>query len=122
MACCDNCDFDEKQSILESVKQDLGASEWDDAFDGTLIRHINSAFMVLTQLGVGPSSGFKISSKEDTWDDFETNGLDVEGVKSYVYKKVKLMFDPSSSSITNEADKEICDELEWRLNVAADPG
>ena len=122
MACCDNCDFDEKQSILESVKQDLGASEWDDAFDNTLIRNINTAFMVLTQLGVGPSSGFKITSKEDTWDDFETNGLDVEGVKSYIYKKVKLMFDPSSSSITNEADKTICDELEWRLNVAADPG
>ena len=111
-----------ENSILNSVKEDLGASEWDDAFDLTLIRHINTAFMILNQLGVGPVNGFKIEGPSDTWDDYETMGADVEAVKSYVYKRVKLLFDPSSSSFLNDADKEICNELEWRLNVAVDPG
>lgn len=109
-------------SILQSVKQDLGASEWDDAFDKTLIREINTAFMVLSQLGVGPATGFMITGADETWDDYESEGFDIEGVKTYVYKKVKLSFDPSQSSFVNESDKEIVAELEWRLNVAVDPG
>lgn len=125
MASCGcGCDHDSSsdQSILESVKKDIGASEWDDAFDDTLIRHINSVFMILNQLGVGPSGGYKITSKDDTWDEYDTNGLDVEAIKTYVYKKVKIMFDPSQSSFVNESDKAICSEFEWRLNVAVDPG
>lgn len=121
MANC-NCSGDsEGVSILESVKQDLGASEWDDAFDKTLVREINTAFMVLTQLGVGPSAGFLITGPDETWDDYDVNGADIEGVKTYVYKKVKLSFDPSQSSFVNESDKDIVAELEWRLNVAVDP-
>lgn len=118
---CDH-EVSSDQSILESVKKDIGASEWDDAFDDTLIRHINSVFMILNQLGVGPSGGYKITSKDDTWDEYDTNGLDVEAIKTYVYKKVKIMFDPSQSSFVNESDKAICNEFEWRLNVAVDPG
>lgn len=122
MANC-NCDCDSTEnSILESVKKDIGASEWDDAFDDTLVRDINTVFMILNQLGVGPTSGFMITGPKETWDEYDTNGADVEGVKTYVYKKVKLMFDPSSSSFVNESDKVICDELEWRLNVAVDHG
>lgn len=107
-------------SILDSVKKDLGASEWDDAFDSTLIRDINTVFMILNQLGVGPVMAFKITGYDETWDDFETMGADIEGVKSYLYKRVKLMFDPSTSSFVNESEKALCDELEWRLNVASD--
>jgi len=107
-------------SILESVKKDIGAAEWDDAFDSTLIRDINTAFMILGQLGVGAE--FSITGPEETWEDYPMNGSDLEGVKTYVFKRVKLMFDPSSSSFLNDADKAICDELEWRLNVAVDPG
>ena len=118
---------DYSNSILESVKQDLGVSEWDDAFDDTLIRCINSVFMILTQLGLGPESGYKITSKNNTWDEYDANGYDtdainVEGIRTYIYKKVKLMFDPAQSSFVNESDKAICSELEWRLNVAVDPG
>lgn len=109
----------EKQNILESVKKDLGASEWDDAFDDTLIRHINTVFMILNQLGVG-RVGF-VANKDSTWDEFIDGGEDIEGVKTYVYKRVKLIFDPSQSSSANDADKAICDELEWRMNVAVDP-
>lgn len=107
-------------SILDAVKKDLGASEWDDAFDSTLIRDINTVFMILNQLGVGPVVAFKITGYDETWDDFETMGADIEGVKSYLYKRVKLMFDPSTSSFVNESEKALCDELEWRLNVASD--
>lgn len=121
MANCNCSDDSTGVSILESVKQDLGASEWDDAFDKTLVREINTAFMVLTQLGVGPTGGFMITGPDETWDDYDTQGADVEGVKTYVYKKVKLSFDPSQSSFVNESDKDIVAELEWRLNVAVDP-
>jgi len=107
-------------SILDAVKKDLGASEWDDAFDSTLIRDINTVFMILNQLGVGPVMAFRITGYNETWDDFETMGADIEGVKSYLYKRVKLMFDPSTSSFVNESEKALCDELEWRLNVASD--
>lgn len=117
-------------SILKTVKQDLGISEWDDAFDKTIIREINTAFMILNQLGVGPGIGFAITGPTETWDDYNSDGrdisyideADIEGVKTYVYKKVKLSFDPSQSSYVNESDKEIVAELEWRLNVAVDPG
>lgn len=121
MANCNSDSGSTSESILESVKKDLGASEWDDAFDSTLIRHINTVIMILNQLGVG-QLGFRVTSADDTWDDFLNSNDNVEGTKSYVYKKVKLMFDPSSSSFVNDADNAICNELEWRLNVAVDPG
>lgn len=111
-----------ENSILESVKKDLGASEWDDAFDDSLIRYINSVFMILNQLGVGPDTGFSITGPDETWDDYETMGADVGAVRSYVSKKVRIMFDPSQSSFVNDSDKAICNEFEWRLNVAVDPG
>lgn len=117
----DGRDATTTNSILESVKADIGASEWDTAFDATIIREINTAFMILTQLGVGPETGFYIDGPEDTWGQYETGDVDIEGVKSYVVKKVKLSFDPSQSSFVNESDKEIVRELEWRLNVAVDP-
>ena len=113
-------EIDTTNSILESVKKDIGAAEWDTAFDSTLIRDINTVFMILGQLGVG--SEFTITGPEETWQDYPYNGSDLEGVKTYVFKRVKLMFDPSQSTALNEADKAICDELEWRLNIAVDPG
>lgn len=111
-----------ENSILESVKQDLGASEWDNAFDSSLVRYINSVFTILNQLGVGPETGFSITGPNETWDDYETMGADIEAVRSYLSKKVRIMFDPSASSFVNDTDKAICSELEWRLNVAVDPG
>lgn len=122
MASC-NCSGDsEGVSILESIKQDLGASEWDDAFDMELIGYINTVFMILNQIGVGPSNGFKITGSSETWDDYDTFGADVEAVRTYVSKRVKQLFDPPQSSFVNESEKAIIAELEWRLNVAVDPG
>ena len=71
----------------------LGITEEYTAFDDVLIMHINSVFMILTQLGVGPSNGFTIKDDSDAWNDFVSDETKLELVKSYVYLKVKLLFD-----------------------------
>ena len=109
-------------SILTSVKKMLGITEDYEHFDADLIMHINSVFMILTQLGVGPSEGFSIKGKSDTWDNFISTGSNLEAVKSYVYLKVKLLFDPPLSSAVMESMNRMISELEWRLNVSVDPG
>lgn len=108
-------------SILTSIKKMLGISEEYNHFDVDIIIHINSAFSVLTQLGVGPPEGFSIKDSSSVWTDFISNNLALESVKSYVFLKVKLIFDPPSSSSVIEAMKTQISEFEWRLQVAADP-
>lgn len=104
-------------SILQSIKKLLGLDENYDAFDDDVIMHINSVLMILTQLGVGPKNGFSITGEEETWGDYLGEDISKLGaVKTYVYLKVKTMFDPTSSSVVNEATKEMLKELEWRLN------
>lgn len=109
-------------SILTSVKKIIGLTEEYDHFDPEIILHINSVFMILTQLGVGPSEGFFITDSSNTWNEFLPEGQNLEAVKSYMGLKVKLLFDPPSSSAVMEAMKRSIDEFEWRLNVAVDPG
>ena len=109
-------------SILTSVKKIIGLTEEYDHFDPEIILHINSVFMILTQLGVGPSEGFFITDSSNTWNEFLPEGQNLEAVKSYMGLKVKLLFDPPSSSSVMEAMKRSIDEFEWRLNVAVDPG
>ena len=108
------------QSILTSIKKQLGIMEDYNAFDDVLIEHINSAFMVLTQLGVGPSEGFVIRDASAVWSDFLSNTIKLEAVKTYIGHKVRLMFDPPQSSAVMEAINRTISELEFRLNVAAD--
>lgn len=109
-------------SILTSVKKMLGITEDYEHFDADLIMHINSVFMILTQLGVGPSKGFSIEDKSAVWGDFISNSSNLEAVKSYIYLKVKLLFDPPLSSAVMESMNRMISELEWRLNVSVDPG
>ena len=108
-------------SILTSIKKLLGITEEYENFDQDIIMHINSAFMILNQLGVGPKSGFSINDKSSTWDEFIPERSNLEAVKTYVHLKVKLMFDPPLSSTVIEAIKSQINELEWRLNVSVDP-
>ena len=108
-------------SILTSIKKLLGITEEYENFDQDIIMHINSAFMILNQLGVGPKSGFSISDKSSTWDEFIPESSNLEAVKTYIHLKVKLMFDPPISSTVIEAIKSQINELEWRLNVSVDP-
>ena len=108
------------ESILTSIKKLLGISEEYEHFDADLIMHINSVFMILTQLGVGPSEGFRITDESEIWTDFISEPARIDLVKSYMYLKVKLLFDPPSSSAVIESMNRMVNEFEWRLNVAAD--
>ena len=110
-----------EESILNTVKTMLGPEGDYDDFDTDIIIHINSAFSVLTQLGVGPPKGFRIRDDASTWSDFIPDDRDdLDLIKDYVYMKVKLIFDPPPNSYTVEALKEQIKEAEWRLNVAVE--
>lgn len=108
------------QSILTSVKKMLGMTEDYEPYDPVIIMHINSVLTILNQLGVGPSEGFSISDKTSTWSDFTSDDKKLEAVKSYVYLKVKLLFDPPLSSTVMDAMNRMISELEWRLNIEAE--
>ena len=108
------------ESILNSIKKLLGIAEDYDHFDSDIIMHINSVFATLTQLGVGPEDGFSIDDECAKWEDFLPEERMLHSVKSYMFMKVKLMFDPPLSSAVIECTKEQIKELEWRLQVAVD--
>ena len=107
-------------SILTSIKKLLGIAEEYEHFDADLIMHINSVLSILTQIGVGPSEGFSIKDSFQVWTDFVPENPRLDMIKSYVYLKVKVLFDPSLSSAVMESTNRRIDELEWRLNVAAE--
>jgi hypothetical protein len=108
------------ESILTSTKKLLGIDESDTTFDVDIIFHINSVFMALNQLGVGPSKGFSIEDDTAVWTDFVDPSANLEAVKSYVHHKVRIMFDPPDRSSILQAMNETIKELEWRLNVGAE--
>lgn len=108
------------ESILTSIKLLLGITEDYDYFDAQIITHINSVFMILTQLGVGPPEGFIINDKSNTWNEFIQDGKNLELVKSYIHLKVRTLFDPPSSSVVMESTNRMINEFEWRLNAAAE--
>ena len=108
------------ESILTSIKKLLGIAEEYKHFDPDIIMHINSVFMILNQIGVGPSEGFTIEDETSVWTDFMSDMSKIEATKTYVYLKVKLIFDPPLGSAVTESIKRTIDELEWRLNVAAE--
>lgn len=119
-------DIDVKNSILASVKKQLGGAIdpfEESPFDDDIIMNINSVFGILQQLGVGPENGFAISDSSSLWSDF-TDDLTIQNmVKPYMFAKVKLGFDISSTpSSVIEVLKNNVAEFEWRMNVHVDPG
>ena len=108
-------------SILTSIKKLLGIAEDYTIFDSDIIIHINSTFMILKQLGVGPEEGFSITDSTSVWTDFITDIDKINLVKSYIYLKVRLLFDPPQSGIAVDSLKSQISEFEWRLNVEVDP-
>jgi hypothetical protein len=112
------------ESILNSTKKILGLEMDYTAFDLDVLTHINTAFSVLDQVGIGPAGGFFISGVEDTWEDFSgtanppvvpANQLNM--VKTYVYLKVRYLFDPPSTGYAVDAMKQQIEEFEGRLNL-----
>ena len=109
------------ESILTSIKKLLNIAEDYEHFDTDIIIHINSTFSALTQIGVGPTNGFTIKDKTAVWSDFiPENHKEFESVKTYIYLKVRLIFDPPASSSVMEAINRTISEIEWRLNVAGE--
>ena len=111
-------------SILSTIKSLLGTPTEYTKFDNEIVVHINSVFMTLAQLGVGPAKPFQITGSEETWSDYLGDDVDkYAGIKSYIYFKVKLMWDAPQSAALIESMNKTINEFEWRLNVQAEtPG
>jgi len=110
------------ESILTSIKKLLGIEESYEHFDQDLVIHINSVFMILNQLGLGPKEGFNIVDKNDKWSSFLGTNQDLSSVISYVYLKVRLMFDPPQMGYLVTSIQDQCKEFEFRLNVQTEDG
>jgi hypothetical protein len=110
------------ESILNLIKKELGYEESDTGYDEEIITHINTVLMDLTQLGVGPPDGFEIEDDTSTWQDFLGDKVKkFNAVKTYIYMRVKLIFDSSTMSSTLiESYNKQCDRFEWRLTHAAE--
>lgn len=110
--------YGQDKSILNSVKKVVGISAADPSFDDDLYMHINSVFATLNQLGIGPQSGFFIEDDEAKWSDFLLNDPKLNSAQTYMYLKVRLIFDPVNmpGHLVTSMQEQIR-ELEWRLNV-----
>lgn len=104
-------------SILKSTKKVLGLAADYTAFDEDILMYINSAFSSLTQLGVGPAGGFTIEDEQKVWADLAVPSVQLDMVKTYIYLKVRMLFDPPTTSFLIEAVNTQIKEHEWRLNM-----
>lgn len=110
-----------KDSILHDVKQMVG-QEWDDTtFDLDIMTHINSVFLDLQQIGVGADEGFSISDYSTKWDEYLGDNKNLNTVKSYIFIRVRLLFDPPTNGFLVTSLEKQADKMEWRLMVQVDP-
>lgn len=107
-------------SILLTIKKMLGLNSDFDCYDLDIIIYINTAFATLQNIGVGPEKGFRITGDLDVWSQFLDDPVLLDHAKTYIYLKVKQLFDPPSSSFVLDALNKSMEELEWRLNIRAD--
>lgn len=108
------------ESILTSIKKMLGITEEYDHFDPDIIMHINSVLMILNQIGVGPEEGFRIEDDTATWGDLFGDRIDLEIIKSYIFMKVKILFDPPLNSGVAASYEKLINEFEWRIKTVAE--
>ena len=109
------------ESILESIKKLLGIPKEYTAFDVDVIMHINTAFAILNQLGLGPEGGYGIEGYDEVWDDYIVS-YNMSMIKTFIYLKVRLAFDPPSSTALIESMQRTLDELTWRLELEGQNG
>lgn len=105
------------ESILTSVKKNLGLEASYTVFDADILLYINGVFSTLNQLGIGPENGFSISSATTTWDAFYGTNKKYSSIRTYVTLKVRMLFDPPQTSYLIDALNQQAKELEWRLNA-----
>lgn len=110
------------ESILKTIKSLLGIPEEDTSFDSDVVTHINSVLFILNQLGIGPDPGFLIRDEHALWEDFleGSDTYQLEAVKTYIYLKVKLAFDPPSNASLIDALNKQANEYEWRFSIISD--
>lgn len=109
------------ESILTTIKDDLGYAEADTSFDSVIKQEINTAIFVLRTLGVGPSTGYSVTSSSQTWTEYLGAKLPLlEVVKTYIHQKVQMYFDKPQSGVLTEALERNIQELEWRINAEAE--
>lgn len=108
-------------SILTTIKKLLGIDETDVSFDTDIIVSINTAIPFLSQMGIGPPNGFIVTSNDQKWTDYISDAtINLEGVKSYLYLKTKLIFDPPTNSTVIQSIDNSLRELEWRMMLAVE--
>jgi hypothetical protein len=107
-----------EDNILQDIKQVLGIEASDASYDTDLLMHISTAISVLTQLGIGPAD--LLVDKDTTWENFIGSTSRYISAKSYIYLKVRILFDPPTSGFVLDAWKSHASELEWRLNILAE--
>jgi hypothetical protein len=112
-----------ENSILKSIRNSIvGTDDGYDGFDKDLLTFINSTFSTLSQIGVGPEEGFTVESEDENWTDFVSDPKILNMVKAYVLDKVRVQFDPPTSSFVLDSLNKNIAEYEWRLNIEVDPG
>lgn len=104
-----------KDSILDTVKKYIGLTPEYEQFDSTIIMMINTVFMALHQMGIGPSNMFTITDRSSTWSEFTDNESQLEPVKVYVSMRTRMMFDPPTVSAVTESVNNTIKEAEWRM-------
>lgn len=109
------------ESILDTIKKMLGIEIDYTHFDLDIITSINSVFMNLQQIGVGPKDGYHIQDSTNKWEEY-TTAKDLEAIKTFIYLKVRLIFDPPANAFLVDAIERQLKELEWRLNVQVEGG
>lgn len=112
--------FSMDQSILDTIKPLVGVEVEDENFDLDIITAINASLMILNRVGVGPSEGFSVTGKDETWNDFLSGTTDLQAVVTYVKLRTILIFDPPSSATVTQSIKDTLNEMEWTFCQTTD--
>lgn len=104
-------------SILQSIKKLLGLDPDDTSFDVDILMHINTVFNTLAQLGIGPAAGYMIDGASNVWSEILGSDSNLNSIKTLIYLRVRMLFDPPTSAHAISAFNETAQMLEWRLNV-----
>ena len=108
--------------ILTSIKLQLGIAESTTNFDPQIMMGINTAISALTQIGIGPTEGFLLTTGDEVWEDYLSEEGKFISVPTYIYCKTKLLFDPPANQTLLNALQRQADELEWRLRTENEDG
>lgn len=104
-----------EDSILKSIKKLLGLHADDTSFDTDVLIYINSAFATLKELGVNNGELVVVEDADKAWSSTTISDEALPMVKTYIYLKARLIFDPPGTSFAIAALEKIMEEQEWRL-------